>query len=70
MRKFGYLDSSSTATSEMVYHEEAITAAVKIMQKYGAVNETGILDSATYKVSLGYSKIHAYFCWANGDIQY
>lgn len=51
MRKFGYLDSSSTTTSEMLYHEETITAAIKIMQKYGALNETGILDNATYKVS-------------------
>lgn len=51
MRKFGYLDSSSTTTSEMLYHEETITAAIKIMQKYGALNETGIFDNATYKVS-------------------
>lgn len=52
MRKFGYLDSSSMpSTSETLYHEEAIVAAVKNMQKYGALNETGVLDSATLKVS-------------------
>lgn len=50
MRKYGYLDASSTSTSEMLYHEEAITAAIKIMQKYGGLNETGIVDNATYKV--------------------
>lgn len=52
MRKFGYLDSSSTTTtSETLYHEEAIIAAVKNMQKYGALNETGVIDNATLKVS-------------------
>lgn len=51
MRKFGYLDSSSTTTSETLYHEDAITAGIRNMQKYGGLNETGILDSATLKVS-------------------
>lgn len=52
MRKFGYLDSSSMpSTSETLYHAEAIIAAVKNMQRYGALNETGVLDSATLKVS-------------------
>lgn len=52
MRKFGYLDSSSTATtSETLYHEETMTEAIKNMQRYGALNETGILDNATLKVS-------------------
>lgn len=59
MRKFGYLDSSSTTTSETLYHEEAITAAIRNMQKYGALNETGILDNATLKVSL--RKRYAHF---------
>lgn len=53
MRKFGYLDSSSTpiTTSETLYHEEAMITAIKKMQRYGALNETGILDNATLKVS-------------------
>lgn len=49
MRKFGYLDSSSS-TSEALYHEDAIIAAIKNVQKYGALNETGVLDNATLKV--------------------
>lgn len=49
MRKFGYLDSSSS-TSEALYHEDAIIDAIKHVQKYGALNETGTLDSATLKV--------------------
>lgn len=51
MRKFGYLPSSSTATTDTLYHEEAIIAGIKNMQKYGALNQTGVLDSATIKVS-------------------
>lgn len=51
MRKFGYLDSSSTTTSETLYHEEAVKVAIKNMQRYGALNETGILDNATLEVS-------------------
>lgn len=50
MRKFGYLESSSS-TSEALYHEDAIIAAIKNVQKYGALNETGVLDNATLKVS-------------------
>lgn len=51
MRKFGYLDPSVTTTSETIYHEEAIISGIKNMQKYGGINETGLLDSATLKVS-------------------
>lgn len=50
MRKFGYLTSSSTATTDTLYHEEAIIAGIKNMQKYGALNQTGVLDSETIKV--------------------
>lgn len=51
MRKFGYLESGSS-TSEALYHEDAVIAAIKNVQKYGALNESGILDNATLKVSL------------------
>lgn len=52
MRKFGYLNASSTATtSDSIYHEGAIIVALKNMQKYGALNQTGVLDEATVKVS-------------------
>lgn len=50
MQKFGYLNSSSSTTTDSLYHEEAIIAAIKNMQKYGALNQTGVLDSATIKV--------------------
>lgn len=51
MRKFGYLESSYTTTSDTLYHEETIISAIKSMQMYGGLNETGILDNATLKVS-------------------
>lgn len=50
MRKFGYLNSSSTDTTDTLYHQEAIIAGIKNMQKYGALNQTGILDSETIEV--------------------
>lgn len=51
MRKFGYLESSSS-TSASLYHEDAVIAAIKNMQKYGALNETGVLDNDTLKVCI------------------
>lgn len=51
MRKFGYLESGSS-TSEALYHEDAVIAAIKNVQKYGALNESGILDNDTLKVPL------------------
>lgn len=49
MRKFGYLDKGTSKT-ESLYHEDAIVSAIKNMQKYGALNESGILDNETLKV--------------------
>lgn len=52
MRKFGYLESTYSTTSETLYHEETIISAIKNMQKYGGLNETGRLDNSTLKVSV------------------
>lgn len=57
MRQFGYLDTGSS-TSEALYHEDAIVAAIKNVQKYGALNETGELDNATLKVCVPMQFIH------------
>ncbi|CAD7090991.1 unnamed protein product [Hermetia illucens] len=51
MKRFGYLDSSSS-DSEALYHEEAIKDAVKNLQKFGALNQTGILDNATLQLMI------------------
>lgn len=66
MRKFGYLESNS-ATSEALYHEDAIIAAIKNVQKYGALNETGVLDNETLRVSVGvdiFILIHVLFSFS------
>lgn len=54
MRKFGYLDKGTSKT-EALYHEDAVVNAIKNMQRYGALNETGILDNETLKVCLHYN---------------
>lgn len=49
MQKYGYLYKGSL-DSEALYHETAITEAIKNVQKYGALEQTGILDNDTLKV--------------------
>lgn len=49
MQKYGYLYKGSL-DSEALYHETAITEAIKNVQKYGALEQTGILDNTTLKV--------------------
>lgn len=49
MRRFGYLDKASSR-SESLYSEDAIVNAIKNVQKYGALNETGVLDNETLQV--------------------
>lgn len=49
MRRFGYLEKTSS-DSESLYHESAIVEAVKNIQKYGALNQTGKLDNETLNV--------------------
>ena len=49
MRRFGYLDQNPD-DSEALYHESAIVEAIKNIQKYGALNQTGRLDAMTLDV--------------------
>lgn len=62
MRRFGYLDQNPD-DSEALYHESAIVEAIKNIQKYGALNQTGRLDAMTLDVSFFsknfYLKIYA-----------
>lgn len=48
MRNFGYLDNPTD--SDALYAEDAITDAIKLTQRYAALNETGILDDNTIQV--------------------
>lgn len=50
MRKFGYLVPNSELT-ETLYDDDTFVSAIKNMQKYGGLNETGVLDRRTLKVS-------------------
>lgn len=49
MQTYGYLPRSSI-NSESLYHEDAISAAIKNVQKFGAIEQTGVLDANTLKV--------------------
>uniref|UniRef100_A0A1A9WVA0 Peptidase metallopeptidase domain-containing protein n=1 Tax=Glossina brevipalpis TaxID=37001 RepID=A0A1A9WVA0_9MUSC len=46
MRRFGYLDQNPD-DSEALYHETAIVQAIRNVQKFGALNQTGQLDQMT-----------------------
>ncbi|XP_073831872.1 neutrophil collagenase-like [Musca autumnalis] len=49
MRRFGYLDRNPD-NSEALYHESAIVEALKNIQKYGALEQTGKLDENTLEL--------------------
>lgn len=51
MRRFGYLASNSVL-SETIYDDTAFVSAIKNMQKFGGLDETGELDGDTIKVSM------------------
>jgi len=50
LRKYGYLESSDSNSSETLYSELKVSEALKLMQKFGAIKQTGRLDEATLKV--------------------
>lgn len=57
MRQFGYLEEG-TPDSEALYSEEAIVEAIKTVQKFGDIPQTGKLDNATLQVRFMCSLIH------------
>jgi hypothetical protein len=54
MRQFGYLEQG-TPDSEALYSEEAVVEAIKNVQKFGDIPQTGKLDNATLQVKFKYS---------------
>ncbi|KAI9524814.1 hypothetical protein NQZ68_014349 [Dissostichus eleginoides] len=46
LSKFGYLPPPDPVTGQL-QTKEALTKAIKAMQKYGGLKETGVLDQAT-----------------------
>ena len=49
MRRFGYLETGPS-DSEALYDDVAIEKALKSVQKFGAISQTGRLDGDTMKV--------------------
>lgn len=51
MKQYGYLVDDN-GQSEAIYSEENLNAIVKNLQRFGAIEETGIIDNNTLKVRL------------------
>lgn len=54
MQKFGYLDQSGPKS---LISTKAMIDALKLVQKFGGLKETGILNSETFKVICFYPNI-------------
>jgi hypothetical protein len=54
MQTFGYLEEPSTHSeglqAEFLYAEDSIAEGIKHIQKFGALDETGVLDKNTIKL--------------------
>lgn len=54
MRTFGYIDSTAQSTdlkkAEALYKEEFIIDGIRTIQKFGALEQTGILDENTIEL--------------------
>lgn len=59
MKKYGYLQMDD-GHSEALYTEGGISETIKVMQRFGGINETGVFDEATQKVSYWYPLIRVY----------
>lgn len=60
MQRFGYLDTRTVPASgaggaaleiAALYSETAVTQAIKSVQRFAALQETGVMDDETIKVS-------------------
>lgn len=49
MKKYGYLQMDD-GHSEALYTEGGISEIIKVMQRFGGINETGVFDEATQKL--------------------
>ncbi|XP_035778118.1 matrix metalloproteinase-24-like [Anopheles albimanus] len=50
MRRFGYLEKGSPSLAEALYSGEAIVDAIKHVQKFGSLPQTGVLDQRTIQL--------------------
>lgn len=51
MKSFGYLGKSAINNSDSLYSADAIENALKEVQLYGGIPQTGIIDNKTIEVS-------------------
>lgn len=51
MQKYGYLVDDN-GQSEAIYSEENLSNIIRNMQKFGAIEETGVIDNSTLKVNI------------------
>lgn len=49
MQRFGYLEKGD-GQSDALYSEEGVANAIKTMQKFGNIEQTGVIDEPTLKV--------------------
>lgn len=49
MQRFGYLEKGD-GQSDALYSEEGVENAIKTMQRFGNIEQTGVIDKATLKV--------------------
>lgn len=51
MQRFGYLAESNSDIGAL-YSESAVTEAIKSVQRFGALPQTGVLDEDTSRVRI------------------
>lgn len=51
MQRFGYLDQGPADVGAL-YSESAVSEALKTVQKFGALPQTGVLNEETVKVGV------------------
>lgn len=51
MQRFGYLEAGD-GESDALYSEEGISEAIKTLQRFGNIEQTGIIDNSTLQVSI------------------
>lgn len=51
MQHYGYLEKGD-GQSDALYSEEGIETAIKTLQKFGNIEQTGVIDNDTLKVIL------------------
>lgn len=56
MKKYGYLVSDN-GQSEAIYSEENLSNIIKNLQRFGAIEETGVIDNETVKVLIALNRV-------------